>query len=136
MANKSQHAARSSGPVDIHVGSVLRQLRLGAEYSQARLAEMIGVSLGQIQKYETGTNRIGASRLFALSQIFMVSTDKFFEGLFDVPANNEKPLLSTQFFEHPRATKLATAFLKIKNPKWENDIIALCRSLSNFSEKT
>ena len=133
MNSTSKHKARISGPVDVHVGRVLRQLRLDAKYSQDHLAELTGVTCAQIQKYEKGVNRVGASRLFLLSQIFEVTPDKFFEGLSTKDTNNDKPLLSARFFEHPRGAKLATAFLEVNNPKWENEIITLCRSLSKLS---
>ena len=67
-------------PIDIHVGSRLRQRRTMLGMNQAGLGKLLDLSFQQIQKYERGTNRIGASRLFQLSRILDVPIDHFFEG--------------------------------------------------------
>ncbi len=71
-------------PVDIHVGGRVRQRRLLLGMSQTNLGDALGLTFQQVQKYERGTNRIGASRLFDLSQIFDVSIEYFFG---DMPAD-------------------------------------------------
>ncbi len=68
-------------PVDIHVGSRLRALRIRRGQSQANLADKLGLTFQQVQKYESGANRISASKLFAISSIMGVRPDYFFEGL-------------------------------------------------------
>jgi len=130
MRPKTAHKPRSANPIDVHVGGVLRQLRQGANYSQERLGDESGVTFQQIQKYERGANRIGASRLFKFSQIFDVSPAKFYEGLTDKKTRDDKRLLSVRLFQHPRGAKVAKAFLDIDNADWENQVIGLCRTLS------
>ncbi len=67
--------------VDKHVGKQLRSRRTLLGLSQEKLAEFIGVTFQQVQKYERGTNRVSASRLFSFSKILDVSIDYFYEGL-------------------------------------------------------
>ena len=73
--------------MDAFVGSQLKSLRKSAGYSQTELANKVGVTFQQIQKYERGTNRIGASRLWGFCKVFDVSPDKFFEGVEDYLEN-------------------------------------------------
>ncbi len=68
-------------PVDIHVGNLLRALRLAGGMSQVVLARQLGISFQQVQKYEKGANRIGASRLWELCRIFNVPPGYFFAGI-------------------------------------------------------
>ncbi|MEQ6249061.1 helix-turn-helix transcriptional regulator [Sulfitobacter sp. HNIBRBA3233] len=70
-------------PVDVHVGQKLKQIRTLRRMSQTDVANRLSLSFQQIQKYEIGSNRIAASRLFELAQIFDVSPAYFFEGLYD-----------------------------------------------------
>ena len=75
MASKKQ-----PNPIDIHVGSRVRLRRMMLGMSQEKLGEGLGITFQQIQKYEKGTNRIGASRLQHISHILQVPVAFFFEG--------------------------------------------------------
>jgi len=68
-------------PVDRHVGQTVRKLRRRAGLSQPQLAQAMGVSFQQVQKYETGANRIGASGLFAIARRLSVPVSQLFDGL-------------------------------------------------------
>lgn len=70
----------SPDPIDIHVGSRIRSRRLSLDISQGNLGEILGITFQQVQKYERGTNRVSASRLYHLSQILKVPVTFFFEG--------------------------------------------------------
>ncbi|MDW4500526.1 helix-turn-helix transcriptional regulator [Sulfitobacter sp. D35] len=70
-----------SHPVDVHVGKKLKQIRTMRRLSQTDVARKLNLSFQQIQKYEIGSNRIAASRLYELSEILGVPTSYFFEGL-------------------------------------------------------
>lgn len=70
-----------SHPVDVHVGRKLKQIRTMRRLSQTDVARELSLSFQQIQKYEIGSNRIAASRLYELSRILDVPTSYFFEGL-------------------------------------------------------
>src|SRR5260370_32842470 len=67
-------------PIDKHVGSRLRMRRLMLDMSQAEVADALGLTFQQVQKYEKGSNRVSASRLQHLSQILQVPVPFFFEG--------------------------------------------------------
>src|ERR687887_971680 len=68
-------------PIDVHVGSRIRLRRTLLGMSQERLAEAIGLTFQQVQKYERGANRIGASRLFELAHVLDVPVGFFFEDM-------------------------------------------------------
>ena len=68
-------------PIDKFVGSRVRARRVGLRISQTKLGDAIGVTFQQVQKYENGTNRIGASNLFKISKTLSVEVAFFFEGL-------------------------------------------------------
>ena len=82
-----------SHPVDVHVGKRIKQMRALRRLSQTDVAQKLNLSFQQIQKYEIGSNRVAASRLYELSKIFGVPTSYFFEGLpTDDSANDNKDL--------------------------------------------
>ncbi len=68
-------------PTDVHIGQRLRDARVAAGLTQTALGESIGVTFQQLQKYESGANRIAGSRLWQLCQTLGVNPDYFFEGL-------------------------------------------------------
>lgn len=76
-------------PIDRHVGTRIRGRRVGLRISQTKLGQAIGVTFQQIQKYESGTNRVGSSNLFKIAKALGVEVSFFFDGL-----NSEENLLS------------------------------------------
>ena len=78
---KSKHAPRSPNPIDVHVGTRVRLRRQVMKMSQEKLGDQLGVTFQQVQKYERGANRVGASRLFKMSQVMDVPVGFFFQGL-------------------------------------------------------
>lgn len=72
---------RSPNAIDEHVGARIRVLRRGRGVSQSDLGAWLGVSYSQVQKYESGIDRVSAARLFQLARIFKVPMERFFEGL-------------------------------------------------------
>ena len=83
MSKSKPRRGRGPGisPIDVHVGARLRQRRTLLGMTQTNLGDTIGVSFQQMQKYERGVNRISASRLFALSRVFDVSVQYFFDDM-------------------------------------------------------
>lgn len=79
-------ADSNPSPIDVHVGARIRQRRVAMGMSQEKLGGALNVTFQQIQKYERGTNRVGASRLYDLCRVFDVPADYFFEGLPDFDA--------------------------------------------------
>ncbi|MDR3474400.1 MAG: helix-turn-helix transcriptional regulator [Devosia sp.] len=82
----SERESRPS-PIDVHVGSRIRLRRTLLGMSQERLGEALGLTFQQVQKYERGVNRVGASRLFDLSRVLDVPISFFFDDLPDSVAN-------------------------------------------------
>ena len=79
--SRRRHGSDHPHPVDVHVGSRVRLRRTALGMSQEKLGDAIGLTFQQVQKYERGTNRIGASRLYELSQVLEVPVSFFFEEL-------------------------------------------------------
>lgn len=125
-------------PVDIYVGKRLKQSRLASGMSQEALAHTVGVTFQQIQKYERGSNRMGASRLYEFSKILNVSVDYFFEGFED-----SEPLTKPTGMAESRATyqhepspagrealEFVRAYQKLRDPKTRKAVNDLIRSLA------
>jgi transcriptional regulator with XRE-family HTH domain len=81
LAHQPIGKARQAHPVDVHVGGRVRLRRVFLGYSQEKLANALGLTFQQIQKYERGANRISASKLYELSRILSVPVTYFFEGV-------------------------------------------------------
>jgi len=75
-------------PVDVHVGKRIRHRRWMIGTTQQQLAEKVGIKFQQIQKYETGMNRVSASRLWDIARVLGVEVSFFFEGLGEAPVQN------------------------------------------------
>ena len=75
------HGTGISSPIDVHVGTRMRQRRRHLDMTQEELGDVLGLAYQQVQKYERGTNRISASRLFKLSQVLDVSIEYFFDDM-------------------------------------------------------
>src|SRR3984957_15692112 len=117
-------------PVDKHVGSRLRMRRLMLDMSQTDIADALGLSFQQVQKYEKGANRIGASRLQYISQILQVPVPFFFEGGSAAPglghAASETAVSAsyvTDFLATSDGLSLVKAFMLIKDPKLRRAIV-------------
>jgi transcriptional regulator with XRE-family HTH domain len=80
MAKAPSNRTKSATVVDTHVGQKIRDRRIFLGMSQAKVAGAIGIAFQQIQKYETGMNRVGASSLQQISEVLGVSPFYFFEG--------------------------------------------------------
>src|SRR6267143_668711 len=80
VQEKVMVAKKAPNPIDRHVGSRVRMRRMMLSMSQEKLGDALGLTFQQVQKYEKGTNRIGASRLQQISQILQVPVAFFFEG--------------------------------------------------------
>ncbi len=78
---RSGQGTRRVRPVDLHVGIRVRQRRVLLGMTQTDLANTMGLTFQQVQKYEKGMNRISASRLYGLSQVFDVTVEYFFEDM-------------------------------------------------------
>jgi transcriptional regulator with XRE-family HTH domain len=131
---------RKPNPVDVHVGSRVRYRRMIIGMSQEKLGEKMNLTFQQIQKYEKGTNRIGASRLFQLSRILEVPVGYFFEDAFANAAPThamhglhepEQEGYLLDFLNSREGLDLNKAFAKIQDAKVRRRVIDLVRALSD-----
>ncbi len=126
---------KKPNPIDVHVGSRIRLRRNMLGLSQEKLGESLGITFQQIQKYEKGTNRVGASRLQAISAILNVPVSFFFE---DAPgssnqagfAEDNEATYVVYFLNSNEGVQLTRAFTKISDPKVRRKIIDLVKSLA------
>lgn len=123
---------KTPNQIDINVGARIRLHRQLLGISQSRLAEALGVTFQQVQKYEKGTNRVGASRLQAIAAFFGVPVSFFFENS-DDPEGHRPPLETdfTQFLSSPQAVAFNSAFTKISDSEVRRRVIALVETLAS-----
>ena len=123
-------------PVDIHVGERLRRLRILNSLSQSQLAQSLGLTFQQVQKYEKGVNRLSATRLFEVSNLFDVEPNYFFEGLATElstakPSGFEiKRMDEENPFQNDRNLKLVSAFERIEDEAVRESIYNMIRSVA------
>ncbi|WP_135080805.1 helix-turn-helix transcriptional regulator [Terasakiella sp. SH-1] len=133
-----------ANPIDIHVGSRLRQRRTLLGMSQGKLGDTVGLTFQQIQKYERGANRIGASRLYDLSRVLDVSIAYFFEDMpLDISENryksvNEQLSSDVSAFEVDDLTRRETLelvrnYYKVTNPVVRRRLFELAKVLADES---
>lgn len=129
---------KKPNPVDIHVGSRVRLRRTMLGMSQEKLGESLGITFQQIQKYEKGSNRIGASRLQRISEVLTVPVSFFFEDLVgSAQGGLQEPPGSdyvVDFLSTSEGLQLNRAFVKIGDAKVRRRIIDLVRSLGDASD--
>ncbi len=131
-------------PIDRHVGSRVRMRRMMISMSQEKLGERLGITFQQVQKYEKGTNRIGASRMHQIASILGVPVAFFYEG---APggdataagfAESGNPAYVSDFLATSEGLALSKAFMKVSDPKVRRRIVDLVEAMvvaSDTSEK-
>jgi transcriptional regulator with XRE-family HTH domain len=129
-------AKKVPNPVDKHVGSRVRMRRMMLGMSQGKLGDALGLTFQQVQKYEKGTNRIGASRLQHISQILQVPVAFFFEGAPHQPGQPKgtgeapSPTYVSDFLATSDGLALIKAFTRIKEPKLRRRIVNLVEEIA------
>jgi transcriptional regulator with XRE-family HTH domain len=126
-------AKKAPNPVDKHVGSRVRMRRMMLKMSQEKLGEALGLTFQQVQKYEKGTNRVGASRLQQIAQILQVPVAFFFEGAPSQAAPAAaapSPSFVSEFLASAEGLALTEAFMRIKNPKMRRRIVDLVEEIA------
>lgn len=128
---------KKPNPIDAHVGGRIRMRRNMLGMSQEKLGESLGITFQQIQKYEKGTNRVGASRLQAIASILEVPPAFFFEN---APTDEYTPIggLSEdtsmtsvmEFCSSAEGIQLNRAFVKIGDPKVRRKLVDLVKALA------
>ncbi|OCO99270.1 MULTISPECIES: helix-turn-helix transcriptional regulator [unclassified Ensifer] len=129
---------KAPSQIDVFVGSRVRMRRLMAGLSQEKLADGLGITFQQVQKYEKGTNRIGASRLQAIADILGVHPSFFFQEGEDAGARNgettREPSEISSFVSSKEGIALNRAFLKITDPVLRKKIISLVAAVAQTPE--
>jgi transcriptional regulator with XRE-family HTH domain len=129
-------AKKAPNPVDKHVGSRVRMRRMMLAMSQEKLGDALGLTFQQVQKYEKGTNRIGASRLQQIAQILQVPVAFFFEGAPDMLPGlaglEEAPSPSyvSDFLATSDGLALTKAFMRVKQQKLRRRIVDLVEEIA------
>ena len=128
---------KKPNPVDIHVGSRIRLRRNMLGMSQEKLGESLGITFQQIQKYEKGTNRVGASRVQAIATVLGIPIEYLFK---DAPGHENAPLKGfaeedgtasvMDFCSSAEGLQLNRAFVKLADPRVRRRIIELVKALS------
>lgn len=127
-------------PIDVHVGSRIRLRRTMLGLSQEKLGERLGITFQQVQKYEKGTNRVGASRLQNIAGILNVPAAFFFEDAPGDDATETDGLAESStsyvvnFLSSSEGLQLNRSFVKISDPKVRRRIVDLVRALANEHE--
>ncbi|MEE8393911.1 MAG: helix-turn-helix transcriptional regulator [Rhodospirillales bacterium] len=145
VINKEQRIPGTPRPVDIHVGSRVRLRRTLMGFSQERLGDAVGLTFQQIQKYERGANRIGASRLFEFSKILDVPVSFFFDDMSsEVKTMAAKRVTGFQdqsqrkFEADPLARRetleLVRAYYRIADPRVRKSLFDLAKSLAKSGD--
>ena len=130
-------------PIDVHVGQRIRQRRTLLGMSQERLAESIGLTFQQVQKYERGSNRVGSSRLFDLTRVLDVPISYFFEEmdagvaekspsrLMGVPASKiQKATAEPDPLVKRETLELVRAYYKIAEPRVRKRMFELTKAVA------
>jgi len=133
-------AKKAPNPIDKHVGSRVRMRRMMLGMSQEKLGDALGLTFQQVQKYEKGTNRIGASRLQQISLILQVPVAFFFEGAPTLQGQPEgmqeapSPAYVSDFLATSEGLALTKAFTRIKQPKLRRRIVDLVEEIAGEHE--
>jgi transcriptional regulator with XRE-family HTH domain len=127
---------KAPNPIDRHVGSRVRMRRMLVGMSQEKLGDALGLTFQQVQKYEKGSNRIGASRLQQISTVLGVPVEFFFEGApradgtlpggFGEPST---PSYQADFLSTAEGVQLMRAFIKVRNAEVRRRIVSLVEAL-------
>jgi transcriptional regulator with XRE-family HTH domain len=120
--------SKSPQEVDRVVGRNIRIYRLAKGLSQTELADQLGLTFQQVQKYEKGTNRVGAGRLLEISKILDVSLLSMFEGSRLVQSKGARPS-PFDMLADPLAQRLVRAFSEIAEPRMRNTLVAFVESV-------
>jgi transcriptional regulator with XRE-family HTH domain len=128
---------KAPNPIDKHVGSRVRMRRMMLNMSQEKLGDALGLTFQQVQKYEKGTNRIGASRLQQISNILQVPVEFFFEGAPNVAgprpegaADAPSPAYVSDFLASSDGLALTKAFMRISDLKLRRRIVDLVEQIA------
>ena len=123
-------------PVDRHVGRRVCEKRISLGYNQSDLGRALGLTFQQVQKYEKGTNRVGASRLQQISEILQVPVSFLFDGgpsgvkTADGFSEGSSPAYVSDFLATAEGLALTRAFTRIADAKLRRSIVELVEQIA------
>jgi transcriptional regulator with XRE-family HTH domain len=129
-------SVKAPNPVDKYVGSRIRMRRIMLGMSQEKLGEALGLTFQQVQKYEKGTNRVGASRIQQISEILQVPVSFLFDGGPSGGANADgfsegsSPAYVSDFLATSEGLALTRAFTRITDAKLRRSIVELVEQVA------
>lgn len=125
-------AAKKGNPIDAIVGARVRLRRMGLGMSQGLLGEKLGVTFQQVQKYERGTNRIGAGRLQEIARALGVPIGFFFDDASKTPAGDAGDVAG---YLSAEGIRLNRAFMKIGDVRLRQRVVDVVRSIADAGDK-
>ncbi len=136
-------AKKAPNPTDKHVGSRVRMRRMMLGMSQEKLGDALDLTFQQVQKYEKGTNRIGASRLQQISHILQVPVSFFFEGApsavtsgkYEGMGEAPSPAYVSDFLATSDGLALTKAFMRIDDSKLRRRIVDLVEQIAGRDKR-
>lgn len=131
MSRPEATHARSATPIDSRVGLAIRMRRIELDLSQEKVAAELGITAQQLQKYERGANRVGASRLYELANILDVPVQYFFpdERPSRLPVN-DRPNTMIAALEDAATIRLLRLFSSLNDPGMKNRVISLIEAVA------
>ena len=128
---------KTPNPIDVHVGSRVRLRRMLVGLSQEKLGESLGLTFQQVQKYEKGSNRISASRLYQIGRILDVPVQFFFEDIRPAGGGQapgfaeagDEPLMM-DFLSSSEGLQLNRSFARIQSPTVRRRVVDLVKAIS------
>ena len=121
-------STRMADPLDVMVGAKIRIFRIHRRISQTELAEQIGVTFQQVQKYEKGTNRVGASRLSRIATVLGISVGELFESSGGKPDDAASPF---RLLAEPGALRVLKAYTRTSDPRVRRAIAELVEGIAD-----
>ena len=132
---------KKPNPIDVHVGSRVRLRRTMLGVSQEKLGEQLGITFQQIQKYEKGANRIGASRLQEIARVLNTPVAFFFEDAPGSPVSSQQGFGESEssdyvvdFLSSSEGLQLNRAFVQIRDAKVRKKIVEMVRALADEAD--
>jgi transcriptional regulator with XRE-family HTH domain len=130
-------STKAPNPVDKYVGSRVRMRRIMLGMSQEKLGEALGLTFQQVQKYEKGTNRVGASRIQQIAEILQIPVSFLFEGgpsgtvNADGTIEGPSPSYVSDFLATSEGLALTRAFTRISDAKLRRSIVELVEQIAS-----
>ncbi len=143
LAVKKETNKLKADPIDIFVGKKIRQRRTLLGISQEKLSNSLNITFQQVQKYESGANRVSSSRLYNISKILKVTISYFFEGLpetsgkkVSIVAEKNKPLDNQDVFTKKETIDLVKTYYIIKDEAVRKKVLEMVKSIANTHKLT